>query len=53
MPQRRKTVLILMIAATILGAASHRAAVRAQVHDGGICIDPDVEFPVACDEDDG
>jgi hypothetical protein len=51
MQRGRKTVLILMIAAAILGAASHKA-VRAQVHDGGICIDPDVEFPVACDEDD-
>jgi hypothetical protein len=29
-----------------------RTAAPQQVHDPGICWDPDVEFPVPCDDDD-
>jgi len=28
------------------------APIDARVHDRGICWDPDVEFPVPCDDDD-
>jgi hypothetical protein len=33
-------------------AADLRTVVPQQVHDPGICWDPDVEFPVPCDDDD-
>ena len=42
----------LLIAAVIaLAAISAQAKARVQAHM--LCLDPDMEFPVACDDDDG
>jgi hypothetical protein len=42
----------LLIAAVIaLAAISAQANARVQAHL--LCVDPDMEFPVACDDDDG
>lgn len=43
-------VAVTLLVAMMLTAASLSAV--AQPSDGGICIDPDIEFPVPCDEDD-
>ena len=42
----------LLIAAVIaIAAISAQAKARVQTHL--LCLDPDMEFPVACDDDDG
>lgn len=43
-------VLILQVSA--VAAADYRTTIDRNVHDSGICWDPDVEFPVPCDDDD-
>jgi hypothetical protein len=34
-----------------VAAMDVRQTIAEQVHDSGICWDPDVEFPVPCDDD--
>lgn len=41
-----------VVQASAVMAADIRATLPHQVHDPGICWDPDVEFPVPCDDDD-
>ena len=43
---------ISMLSVSAAMAADLRTVVPQQVHDPGICWDPDVEFPVPCDDDD-
>jgi hypothetical protein len=49
-----RLLAILALFTGIHGALAHdtRPRVDARVHDGGVCWDPDVEFPVPCDDDD-
>jgi hypothetical protein len=42
---------LLIAAAIALSAISAEARARVQTHM--LCLDPDMEFPVACDDDDG
>lgn len=44
----------LALFAAVPGAVAHetRPPVDARVHAVAICWDPDVEFPVPCDDDD-
>jgi len=48
-PLRLSWLLIAAIVA--LAAVSVQARARVQAHM--LCLDPDMEFPVACDDDDG
>ncbi|WP_155831225.1 MULTISPECIES: hypothetical protein [unclassified Hyphomicrobium] len=44
--------LAVLTSATAAIAADRRPATFSAVNDGGgMCWDPDVEFPVACEED--
>jgi hypothetical protein len=45
-----KRLLMAVTALLLVTAASSRST--AQIHDGVVCWDPDIEFPVPCDEDD-
>jgi hypothetical protein len=49
-----RLLAILAVFSGIPGAMAHDTLPRidARVHDGGMCWDPDVEFPVPCDNDD-
>ncbi|WP_187290873.1 hypothetical protein [Hyphomicrobium denitrificans] len=42
-----------IVHASAVTATDLRPTIDQQVHDSGICWDPDVEFPVPCDDDDG
>ncbi len=50
---RRLFVILAVFTATSAAAAygAHPRA-SARVHAGEVCWDPDVEFPVPCDDDD-
>lgn len=51
MPSR--VFLLLAILTAVPAAVSHhRPHGDARVHEASICWDPDVEFPVPCDDDD-
>ncbi len=39
------------IIATMVALVAFAGASAARPSDGGICIDPDIEFPVPCDDD--
>ena len=41
-----------IVSASAVMAMNLRPAVDQQVHTSGLCWDPDVEFPVPCDDDD-
>jgi hypothetical protein len=41
----------LLFVAALVGLASIATHARARIQPEIICIDPDMEFPVACDED--
>jgi hypothetical protein len=41
-----------IVHASAVMATDLRPTVGQQVHDSGICWDPDVEFPAPCDDDD-
>ena len=50
---------LCLILATFVGLSEVSAAAHpvlpapvSRIHEGGVCSDPDVEFPVPCDEDD-
>jgi len=52
-------LVLCLIVASVAGAAAVSAAAHpllptpvSRIHDGGMCWDPDIEFPVPCDEDD-
>jgi hypothetical protein len=49
-----RVLVIIAVWAAMPAAVAHssRPRVDATVHDGTICWDPDVEFPVPCDDDD-
>jgi hypothetical protein len=44
---------MLALFTAVPGAMAHDTGppVDGRVHDGGVCWDPDVEFPVPCDDD--
>ena len=44
------TVFLLQVSA--MTAKDLRQTVVQVVHDSGMCWDPDVEFPIPCDDDD-
>jgi len=44
-------MLSVAIAALLVSGLASGQSFR-RVHDSGICIDPDVEFPVPCEDDD-
>ena len=41
----------IFITASVATATEMKRAVAQQVHPSGICWEPDVEFPVPCDDD--
>ncbi len=45
---------MLAVLTAIPAAMAHDRGPRieSRVHDGGMCWDPDVEYPVDCDDDD-
>lgn len=47
-PVKSLALTLVMLA----GVVALATVVRAQPSGGEICIDPDIEFPVACDDDD-
>ncbi len=49
-----RLIAVLAALAATSAALAHDKAPRAdsRVHDGGMCWDPDVEYPVDCDDDD-
>ncbi len=49
-----RLLIILAALAAVPAAVAHGKSPRtdARVHDGQVCWDPDVEFPVPCDDDD-
>jgi hypothetical protein len=51
---RLRLFVVLTVWAWAPVAIAHDGHPRAEgrVHTGGICWDPDVEFPVPCDDDD-
>ncbi len=51
---RLRLLIVLAVFATVPVATAHDIGPRidARIHDGGMCWDPDVEYPVPCDEDD-
>lgn len=49
---RRKTVTALLIFATLASAAFPAASVKATIQPDQLCWEPDIEFPVPCEEDD-
>ncbi len=51
---RTRLLLVLIAFAVVPGAMAHgtRLPVDARVHERGMCWEPDVEFPVPCDDDD-
>ncbi len=44
--------LSLLAIAAILAIAVMSNQAGARVQQTGVCIEPDIEFPVACDDDD-
>lgn len=44
-------ITAIFITATVATAMEMKRAVVQQVHPSGICWEPDVEFPVPCDDD--
>jgi hypothetical protein len=50
----RRLFVILAVLVGTSGAVAYGAqpGVNARVHSGEVCWDPDVEFPVPCDDDD-
>jgi hypothetical protein len=46
--------LILAVVAMTPAAIARdiRPRIDSRVHDGGMCWDPDIEYPVPCDDDD-
>jgi hypothetical protein len=51
---RLRLLMALVVFAAMPGAMAHgrHVPVDSRVHDRGICWEPDVEFPVPCDDDD-
>ena len=49
-----RLIVSFAILAAVSAAPAHdrRPQVEGVVHAGSICWDPDVEFPVPCDDDD-
>jgi len=45
-----RPLLLFLLAAVTLVAVLPRA--EARIQQSIVCLDPDMEFPVACDEDD-
>lgn len=43
----------LRVAAVMILLLAGAAIAREQDEDAGLCWDPDIEFPVPCDEDEG
>ncbi|HVZ05204.1 hypothetical protein [Hyphomicrobium sp.] len=43
---------VFALQVSAVAAAELRMTIYKSVHESGICWDPDVEFPVACDDDD-
>ncbi|HEX9881761.1 MAG TPA: hypothetical protein VGA65_04555 [Hyphomicrobium sp.] len=43
---------VLLFVAALIALASVMTQARARLQPDITCIDPDMEFPVACDEDD-
>jgi hypothetical protein len=41
----------IFITASVATATEMKRAVAQQVHPSGICWEPDVEFPVPCDDE--
>jgi hypothetical protein len=51
MRMRLFIVSAVLAASPAAVAQDKRPSVEAVVHSGGICWDPDIEFPVPCDDD--
>ncbi|WP_290982816.1 hypothetical protein [Hyphomicrobium sp.] len=51
MGRRFLLILTLLSAAPVAMAHQDRPQSLARVHSGDVCWDPDVEFPVPCDDD--
>lgn len=49
-----RLIILIAVLAAVPAAVAHdrRPQVDGVVHAGSICWDPDVEFPVPCDDDD-
>ena len=49
----RVFIMLAVFAAMPAGVAREgQPRIDQRVHDGNVCWDPDVEFPVPCDDDD-
>jgi hypothetical protein len=48
-------LIVLLAVLTAVPAAKAQDGgprIDSRVHDAGICWDPDIEYPIACDDDD-
>lgn len=43
---------LLMIIAVLLAADAVLLSAQARVQEAMLCVDPDIEYPVPCDDDD-
>jgi hypothetical protein len=43
---------VLLLAAASIALAATLTQARARLQPDIVCVDPDIEFPVACDDDD-
>jgi hypothetical protein len=48
----RLSFIIVMLASQSATAFAFHPTVAARVHGSDMCWDPDVEFPIPCDDDD-
>jgi hypothetical protein len=52
MTSRIVLVIAFLLQVSAVAAADMRQTIVRQIQDPVVCWDPDVEFPVACDDDD-
>jgi hypothetical protein len=52
MTSRIVFAFVFLLQVSAVAAADMRQTIVRQVQDPSICWDPDVEFPVPCDDDD-
>jgi hypothetical protein len=52
MTSRTVFAFVFILQVSAVAAADMRQTIVRQIQDPSICWDPDVEFPVPCDDDD-
>lgn len=45
-------ILVVLLQPPVLRAQGFGMPVDRRIHESGICWEPDIEFPVPCDDDD-